>query len=157
MVQRLVTRGSGSDASMEKGAEVKDETRTDKELLGKLTHTTVNILLFPPLFFFYGLYYTDVLSVLSVLLTYYFQSLNRQNWVVVSGLVSLLFRQTNVFWVGIYLGALHLQRVLPRGRPSIEFPSRPSILDVVDGSWRHASIFDPLVGEAFFEGKASTL
>ncbi|KAL9630276.1 MAG: hypothetical protein Q9164_006499, partial [Protoblastenia rupestris] len=150
VVSRLVSRISAFSAGTEVGKK-SNEGRAQKQSLGESVHSTINILLFPPLFFFYGLYYTDVLSVLSVLMTYYFHYQNEQNWVVIYALVSLFFRQTNIFWVGIYLAGLQLQRVLPRGRPSIEFPTRSTIWDVIEGSWRHACIFDPLIKDAGFD------
>ena len=111
----------------------------DKERrMGSLVHTVANILLFPPLFFFYGLYYTDVLSVLSILLTYLLHLQNKQHGVVVAGLASLAFRQTNVFWVAIYLGGLQLQRVRTyRGVKIAEIFLRiPRIWDVIEGTWK---------------------
>lgn len=115
-------------------------------------HTAVNICLFPPLFFFYGLYYTDVLSAFSVLYAYHCHLRKEYIKVIFAGLASLLFRQTNVFWVAVFLGGLELVRTLPRGRPDVEFPRRAAYHDVVLGSWHHARVFDPLVGQASFEG-----
>lgn len=105
----------------------------------ELIHTTINVYLFPPLFFFYGLYYTDVLSALSVLYVYRCYLLKQHIRVVFAGLLSLLFRQTNIFWVSIFFGCLALCRTIPKGRPEIEYPSQPTLYDVVEGSWQHAS------------------
>lgn len=75
------------------------------------THTAINICLFPPLFFFSGLYYTDIASLLFVLLTYHATILYLQSKSNSFGLVALqlfygagalILRQTNVFWVGIF-------------------------------------------------------
>lgn len=118
-----------------------------------LVHQTVNICLFPPLFFFYGLYYTDVLSALSVLYAYQCCLEKRSDsHTLVAGLISLFFRQTNIFWVSLFLGGLAFCQALPKGRPGIEFASEPGSPDVVQGSWQHASAYDPLVREASFEG-----
>ena len=118
----------------------------------RLGHAAVNICLFPPLFFFYGLYYTDVLSALSFLVTYYFHVRNQQNKLIFAGLVSLLFRQTNVFWSGVFLGGLQLCRTLPRGRADVEFPRKPTFFDIIGGSWDHSCAYDPPAEEAFIEG-----
>ncbi|CAI4210937.1 unnamed protein product [Parascedosporium putredinis] len=84
-------------------------------------HSGFNIALFPVLFFFSGLYYTDVLSTLAVLVAYS-NHLNRMNrrdnslvsdvWTVVLGLFSLTMRQTNVFWVVVYMGGLEAVHAL---------------------------------------------
>ena len=115
-------------------------------------HTAVNICLFPPLFFFYGLYYTDVLSAFSVLYAYHCHLRKDYVKVIFAGLASLFFRQTNVFWTAVFLGGLELVRTLPRGRPDIEFPRQAAYRDVILGSWHHACVFDPLIGQALFEG-----
>ena len=113
----------------------------------ELNHVTLNICLFPPLFFFYGLYYTDVLSVGSVLLAYYF-FLNRQmTGLMIAGLSSLLFRQTNIFWVAVFLGGLEVTRSLGKG-----VTHRPAWADFVRANWTNARSYDPLVSEAYFEG-----
>lgn len=122
----------------------------------ELIHTTVNFYLFPPLFFFYGLYYTDVLSAISVLYAYRCYLAKQQTRVVFAGLLSLLFRQTNIFWVSVFLGGLELCRTIPKGRPAIEFPSQPTFYDVIEGSWQHASAYDPLISQARFEGHNGT-
>ncbi|KAL8972373.1 MAG: hypothetical protein Q9197_002799 [Variospora fuerteventurae] len=72
--------------------------------MSELNHAILNICLFPPLFFFYGLYYTDVWSVLSVLTTIQFYQRKWKRLTIVAGIASFFFRQTNVFWVSIYLG-----------------------------------------------------
>lgn len=122
----------------------------------ELIHTTINVYLFPPLFFFYGLYYTDVLSALSVLLAYQCYLVKQPTGVIFAGLLSLLFRQTNIFWVSVFLGGLELCRTIPKGRPEIEFPRQPTFYDVVQGSWQHASAYDPLISQACFEGHNGT-
>ena len=123
----------------------------------RLGHTALNICLFPPLFFLYGLYYTDVLSVVSVLCAYHCYLKKEYVKVIFAGLASLLFRQTNVFWVAIYLGGLELVRTLPKGRPDVEFPRRVTYHDVILGSWKHACAYDPLLSEAYIEGSAYTI
>lgn len=120
----------------------------------ELAHTTINICLFPPLFFFYGLYYTDVLSALSVLFVYRcFLSEQHDVVIVLAGMLSLLFRQTNIFWVSIFLGGLAFCRTINRGRTGIEFPANPAFWDMIRRNPPHASSYDTLISEASLEGR----
>lgn len=84
-------------------------------------HSGFNIALFPVLFFFSGLYYTDVLSTLAVLVAYsnHLSRMNRSDnslvsnvWTVILGLFSLTMRQTNVFWIVVYMGGLEAVHAL---------------------------------------------
>ena len=119
----------------------------------ELVHVAINICLFPPLFFFYGLYYTDILSALSVLVAYRCYLSNEYEAITVgAGLLSLLFRQTNIFWVSVFLGGLAVCRAMPKGRPNIEFSDGQTIYEIIQASWRHAAAYDPPISEAFFEG-----
>lgn len=122
----------------------------------ELIHTTINVYLFPPLFFFYGLYYTDIFSAVSVLYAYRCHLARQQTSIASAGLLSLLFRQTNIFWVSVFLGGLEVCMRIPKGRPEIEFPSQPTFYDVIEGSWQHASAYDPLISQACFEGHDGT-
>ena len=119
----------------------------------ELAHAAINICLFPPLFFFYGLYYTDVLSAASVLLVYkYFLEERHFAIIIAAGIFSLLFRQTNVLWVGVFLGGLAFCRAIPKGQQDSEFSNEPTFLEVLQASWRHASAYDPPIREASVEG-----
>lgn len=78
-------------------------------------HSAFNICLFPPLFFFSALYYTDIASTVSVVLCYrHFVEVYRNNSptllqevvTVLLGVVSLSFRQTNIFWVSVFPAGL---------------------------------------------------
>jgi hypothetical protein len=79
-----------------------------------IAHTALNIALFPPLFFFSGLYYTDVVSTLVVILAYYFfltgtvgrNVLVRGVITYLVGITALFMRQTNIFWVAVFLAGL---------------------------------------------------
>jgi alpha-1,2-glucosyltransferase len=82
-----------------------------QESLTSLVHTAVNICLFPPLFFFSALYYTDIASLLFVLLSYNAvlltykrqgQNIDLALLQLFYGVGALLLRQTNVFWVAIF-------------------------------------------------------
>ncbi|KAI4180538.1 MAG: hypothetical protein L6R41_007188 [Letrouitia leprolyta] len=119
--------------------------------VAELNHAVFNICLFPPLFFFYGLYYTDVWSVFAVLTTIQFYQRKWRKLLVAAGIAALFFRQTNIFWVAIYLGGSEVFRQLKRGRLGIEYPSTVSIMDVVTGSRQHSCYYDPLISQASFE------
>lgn len=76
-------------------------------------HAAFNIALFPPLFFFSGLFYTDVLSTCLVLRMYkLFLQRERGVWLYMAGILALTMRQTNIFWVAIYMGGLEAVRTL---------------------------------------------
>ena len=122
----------------------------------KAVHGALNLILFPPLFFFSALYYTDVPSVLSVVAVHIAFEMQRPLHVVVLGLVSLLFRQTNIFWVAIYLGGREALRTLRKGRKAEGFSSDSGFIGIAQASWSHRSLHDPYVREAWFEGKYYT-
>lgn len=123
----------------------------------EIRHAVINICFFPPLFFFYGLYYTDVISVLFVLYTYRLHLERKRTRLVSVGLASLSLRQTNIFWVSVFLGGLEIIRNLPKGRSGVVFPEKSSFFDIAVGSWQHACVYDPLVSQACFEGCSPTL
>ena len=119
----------------------------------EIAHAAVNICLFPPLFFFYGLYYTDVLSALFVLLVYqYFLEKKGPAVIIVGGCFSLLFRQTNVLWVGVFLGGLAFCRAIPKSQQDSELSNKQTFSEILQASWRHASAYDPPISEACLEG-----
>jgi alpha-1,2-glucosyltransferase len=89
-------------------------------------HTALNIALFPLLFFFSGLYYTDIVSTVAVM----FSFLNHLSRVrepknsilsdivtVLLGLLTLTMRQTNVFWVVVFMGGLEAVHAVKGIRP----------------------------------------
>ena len=97
-------------------------------------HTALNISLFSPLFFFSGLYYTDVISTLVVLAAYSTYLSQRRSatpflssiLTINIGVLALLFRQTNIFWVAIF----------------------PAGLSVIDTLKQHDEVFDTSVETA---------
>ena len=126
-------------------------------------HSALNICLFPPLFFFCALYYTDVASTLSVLLftrhliennsrgpSTFFQACVS----IILAIISLSFRQTNIFWVGVFpvvllaLGALHtnVESIRPGDGKS-----------VVMQAWANATFYDPQMRDAILDGQSTTL
>ncbi|UNI13274.1 glucosyltransferase [Purpureocillium takamizusanense] len=89
-------------------------------------HTAFNIALFPLLFFFSGLYYTDVLST-AVVVGAFLNHLKRvaqdrssftsDLCTVAIGLLALLMRQTNVFWIVVFMGGLEAVHAVKTLRP----------------------------------------
>ncbi|KAF4959617.1 hypothetical protein FGADI_1540 [Fusarium gaditjirri] len=119
-------------------------------------HTALNIALFPLLFFFSGLYYTDVASTAAVLVTYlnHLKRIGRDRssalndlTTVFLGIVTLFFRQTNVFWVVVYMGGLEAVHAVKTLRP--EQVDQPVILTLFRQikyfAWRYSlgDIHDP--------------
>ena len=128
-------------------------------------HTAFNICLFPPLFFFSALYYTDVLSTLSVLVSYRLflsttqeprASLLSKALVVLVAVLALLFRQTNVFWVSVFPAGLSVVQELK------SLPSRTKTRVEVGGKTilkasHNVTLDDKKVSEAYLEGECPIL
>ncbi|KIW19874.1 hypothetical protein PV08_00449 [Exophiala spinifera] len=102
-----------------------------------------SIIVFPLLFFFSALYYTDLFSVFTVVVAHIFWSASTsattgrrkalyQFLHLVTGLVSLSSRQTNIFWVAVYLGGLQ-------------------VVESVKSNIGISKVHDPPISEAFFE------
>ncbi|OQU95450.1 hypothetical protein CLAIMM_01654 isoform 1 [Cladophialophora immunda] len=101
-----------------------------------------SIICFPLIFFFSGIYYTDLFSVLTVVLSEVFwkAGINSQGPVkvlfqashFVAGLVSLSARQTNIFWVAVFLGGLQ-------------------VIESVKQRVGAREVHDPPVSESYFE------
>lgn len=75
--------------------------------------TALNLSIFPVLYFFTFLYYTDCGSTFFVLLMYYLHLKHHFKRASIAGAISLLFRQTNIVWVfyvaaGTTLDLLHV-------------------------------------------------
>ena len=96
---------------------IKADKTTGKSFVNwDAVHTAVNVCLFPPIFFFSGLYYTDVLSTCIVIRAYEFFSSSDKSvfspfMTFAYGILALLMRQTNIFWVAVFLGGLEVVRV----------------------------------------------
>jgi alpha-1,2-glucosyltransferase len=122
-------------------------------------HSALNIALFPPLLFFSALYYTDVMSTLAVLLAYiaYLTKSKKSSSIVgnisavVVGLIALLFRQTNIFWVAVFPAGLAVVDALKATSPSATERSR-DITSVMQNSWRESTIHDCSVQDAGLQG-----
>lgn len=46
---------------------------------------------------------------------------------------------------------------LPGGRIPVEYPQKPSFLDIVSGSWQHGCLYAPMVANSDFKGWHSSL
>jgi alpha-1,2-glucosyltransferase len=131
-------------------------------------HTALNIALFPLLFFFSGLYYTDVLSTVAVVAAFlnHLSRLGHETTDLASdlttillGLASLLMRQTNVFWTVVFLGgleAVHTVKSLkpqPTERPVLKSPWE----QLKFSAWRYSlgEVHDPPLNMVWPDGKTS--
>lgn len=131
-------------------------------------HTALNICLFPPLFFFSGLYYTDVASTAFVLLTYVvskrcsnavpanFSILLHWAAVIACGGAALFFRQTNIFWVAIFPAGLAAigrikARIPQKAKPLV--PQDQSFHSIIVDSWNGKLVYDPVINDAVYQGR----
>lgn len=118
--------------------------------------TGVNIALFPVLFFFSGLYYTDPASTLIVLLAYANHltrvgakqpSFLNDVYSLGLGILTLGFRQTNIFWVVVYMGGLEVISAIKTLNPEIvETPKFQTVSEQLRFyAWRYSlgDIHDP--------------
>jgi alpha-1,2-glucosyltransferase len=119
------------------------------------------------LFFFSGLYYTDVQSAFWVILAYQsylryerrgFASWNDAFSQVKFGIIALFFRQTNIFWVAVFPAGLAL--ISSAQRVSEDSKESPSVrLDwntICARSWNRAALYDLPVFDAQIEGKENS-
>lgn len=89
----------------------------------KILLTSISITLLPPLFFFNSLYYTDAGSLLFTLLAFLF-SLNDHHFLAsIFGILSILFRQTNIVWI-FYAACLVVLRTFEEHKQNLERDSR---------------------------------
>jgi len=132
-------------------------------------HSAFNIALFPPLFFFSALYYTDVASALMVLACYqdYYDRRERLSLgqhsaalylrTIITGVAALLMRQTNIFWVVIFMGGLEVvdavKTLEPRSTKAPQFVTLSQMLRYY--LWRYSlgDIHDPPVSYASPDGR----
>jgi alpha-1,2-glucosyltransferase len=128
----------------------------ERNLSSYVGHTALNICLFPPLFFFSGLYYTDILALLVVVEAYNWD-LKRASGGILStlgflvfGLAALVCRQTNIFWVSVFLGGLQVVRKI---RTSSSTCSSSKVSKIVKQGLQQNELYDPLVSEATLAGK----
>ncbi|KAI9934727.1 glucosyltransferase [Aspergillus wentii] len=119
----------------------------------RVSHTVLNICLFPPIFFFSGLYYTDILALLVVVEAYNWD-LKRASGkgfspikslaFVGCGVAALAFRQTNIFWVSVFLGGLQVIRTLHQSSKTC---GSLSFVEIVKRGFQN-ELYDPFVSGA---------
>lgn len=126
-------------------------------------HTAINIALFPVLFFFSGLYYTDVISTCIVLVAYLNHlrrlkdvqgqpSILNDLYTIFLGVFALFMRQTNVFWVVFYMGGLEAVQALRELPVAYEQPALDTWVDQARFFfWKSSigSIHDPPLQDAW--------
>ncbi|KAK3070725.1 glucosyltransferase [Teratosphaeriaceae sp. CCFEE 6253] len=132
---------------------------------GLFDHSALNIALFPLLFFFSALYYTDVWSALSVITSYVFLTKAYRDgmgyWkrflgILALGLTSLMFRQTNIFWVAAYPAGIVLVKELDCGHEAVRNSMHrraqgfgDSVYGIAKTSWKMGVVYDPPVRDAW--------
>jgi len=134
-----------------------DSLEKDDPAFWSKAHSALNIALFPPLFFFSGLFYTDVMSTLFVLLSYDAflkrpvggMKATDDFKAILIGIVALLFRQTNIFWVAVFPAGLATVNTL---RHNAHFKSEGDARQILEASWREGQVYDPLVEDASLSG-----
>lgn len=113
--------------------------------------TAFNIASFPPLFFFGALYYTDVMSTATVLISYHAflktvgkpqRSISDDLIAVVSGIAALFFRQTNIFWVAVFPAGLTVLEVLKDNGSTLPSTVRQGYVAILENSWTKGIIYD---------------
>ncbi|KAL1888521.1 glucosyltransferase [Sporothrix stenoceras] len=123
-IMLVAVTASSCRAALEQQNKIRNSDKTKKisdSLLSLFAfHTGLNAALFPALFFFSALYYTDVYSTLVVLLAYRLHlfrvsipaNVAVPAWsdmlAIFVGFAALGMRQTNVFWIVVYLGGLEI-------------------------------------------------
>jgi hypothetical protein len=124
-------------------------------------NTALNVTLFPPLFFFSALFYTDVMSTLVVLLSYGALLRRRTaSWIssgsfmaVLIGVVALFFRQTNIFWVAVFPAGLAVINALKAASPPPTRTTATNMSDILRKSWNDGTVHDCAVQDAGLQGR----
>jgi alpha-1,2-glucosyltransferase len=153
---RSTIAGTDSDEIKQQHADANNQTSLYD------AHSALNISLFPPLFFFSALYYTDVMSTLAVLLSYHVY-LTQRNMpkdlmhgirIVVVGVFAMLFRQTNVFWVAVFPAGLTVVDILATKQENTVC-TESSARNKFQSAWSRGQVYDVSVGEAGPQGVLS--
>ncbi|KAF2101094.1 hypothetical protein NA57DRAFT_37047 [Rhizodiscina lignyota] len=124
-------------------------------------HSAFNITLFPLLFFFSGLYYTDIASTLLVLSFYWCYMAESSKAKLFSpsqiawALCSLTIRQTNIFWVAVFPAGLTVISTLQHSPAGARRRDSESLMQlssrVLKQAWTEGSVYDPPIIEATLE------
>ncbi|KAF2269232.1 alpha-1,2 glucosyltransferas-like protein alg10 [Lojkania enalia] len=119
-------------------------------------HSALNISLFPPLFFFSGLYYTDVMSTLFVLVSYSTflkrgkerPSIWQDATFILIGMMALSFRQTNIFWVAVFPAGLAVVEMLKQEAAQSANAASSDMLGILNQSWVDGKVHDCDIGSS---------
>ncbi|KAI1148284.1 DIE2/ALG10 family-domain-containing protein [Nemania diffusa] len=135
---------------------VKTDHGRDREISVRDIVAGINVAVFPVLFFFSGLYYTDPASTLIVLLAYANHltrvgqkqpSFLNDVYSLSLGILALGFRQTNIFWVVVYMGGLEVIYAIKELKPApVETPKFRNVSEQIGFyAWRYSlgDIHDP--------------
>ena len=135
-------------------------------------HSVLNMILFPALFFLSALYYTDIWSTLFVILSYVQfvetsqeapPAFGRFLKLLVLGLASLGFRQTNIFWVAVFPAGVTIVQHIDKGHEAVRNSMHrgvegfgDTLYSVAKTSWKMEVVYDPTVQDASLSGKLAT-
>ena len=136
-------------------------------------HSALNVGLFPLIFFFSSLYYTDVASCLAVLVAYHVHltrtaspaspSFLSDIMVVLVGIVALTIRQTNVFWVVLFMGGLEVVHIVKALQPDGPGSLRSEAKSADEPFWNYfhrykrGDVHDPPVNLAWPDGRCPSV
>lgn len=81
---------------------------------------TLSLVTLPPLYFFSFVYYTDIPSITSILLTIYFSLNERYFLSSLNGFFSVIMRQTNIVWIAGILGAHIIDNMIRKIYPKLK-------------------------------------
>ncbi|XP_078342143.1 dol-P-Glc:Glc(2)Man(9)GlcNAc(2)-PP-Dol alpha-1,2-glucosyltransferase-like isoform X2 [Oculina patagonica] len=125
--QILVKLHCGDKTGKTKGQQpqkVKKPTEEAKSLATKCSVTALVLGIFPVLYFFTFLYYTDSSSAFFVLLLYYLGLRGNHFAAALVGAASIIIRQTNVIWVVFTAGVTALRTL----QPNVNNPDSSSLV-----------------------------
>lgn len=145
------------------GKSTRDGTNFEDSTALSDAHAALNIFLFPPLFFFSAMFYTDVLSTLAVLLSYsamLTKSSHRGSLydivnAVAIGVVALLFRQTNIFWVAVFPAGLSLVGALKNDCTTVKRSEKTDAGTTLRKSWEEGYVHDCAIQDAHLQGNST--
>ncbi|KAN0026890.1 hypothetical protein ACTFIU_009566 [Dictyostelium citrinum] len=90
---------SSLSSSLSKKMNQKEIIEDQNSINNTIILRTIHLSIFPIFYFFHFLFYTDVVSTLSIFLTLLFSLKNQFNLSSFFGLISVTIRQTNIIWV----------------------------------------------------------
>ncbi|KAF8420701.1 alpha-1,2 glucosyltransferas-like protein alg10 [Tirmania nivea] len=120
----------------------------------------ISIGFFPLLFFFGGLFYTDIWSTVFLLAAYE-RVLAGNAWAsAVLSAISLLFRQTNVLWTAFFcvfnvLSRLEREAIALKKKDKGGSPPKfiiSSYQQILENAWQTGDVYNPLLAEADIPG-----